>query len=1162
MSSLPTKNVLAFSVALLLTLPSPTRAADSNRLPVHSDNAVGPGAYFHHKLGLDGSVTPKNVIRTFNAADGFPEAIVTDFAQSSDGTIWMATEHGLYAFDGCRIRHLNTGYQTVGTAVEFIRTQAGQEEIWFGTRLGLTVVSLTGFTIQRIREFDGEPIHCIGKTRAGDPLVGTQNGLYFKHNSKFQPAEHSGDQPAVLSIEAKGSGKGAWIGTRTGLYVYDHGKLQQFEQDDLKDDQVNALHVDSNGALWIGTANAILRRNDDGLVLVCSVEDKRLAEHKSNPCTERPFVRNFVESRQGQLWASTDVATIRIAADQVAHPNPIADCYLSLPVASQLIDRDGHRWISLEKSHIKCIYSDIRHYTHERTRFVLRQPDSQTVWFTTAPENKRWKLARLQDGTIKARRIPFEPTCVAWFEDRLLVGTNKGLFEFDTEISMSRHLPGKLAPTRVYCMAVDDQGSLWVSCSNGIYQIRKNRVAGFEPAGSDPVVSILPNGLSKRGVIQLRATKRLIQRFEGDRVVETFDFSRGLAARSIHALALGKDGRLWIGSGHGLFVGNGLEHIKKVSPEKRLIGSFLRHGNTGELWAGSSFGLCRVDTSRDLMQAILPDDGFGPGNILHCSPDGENTWIAGERGLFLYQNKTAPPAVVIDGITTDRELATTRTVNSTTDEVLLSFRYHAISTGMRNGSMLYRYRLHGLDNEWKETRLTEVRFQNLSAGDYEFEVQAVDRNLLFSEPARVPVSVSVPFLRYATYVMLALIGISLFAGGLFVIRVQRQRNQALSERVRETVREQLQLEEELMHSQRLESLGTLAAGMAHDFNNTLQVIHANAEIALMERDLTSIQKSVQRVQTAANQATELTRSMLLFAGKGGGSVSTVDLAQLMSECVNIMEHTTSRSINLKFTIANRTNWFCNADEGKLKQVFVNLLVNARDAMPDGGDLTVNLLESNLGDNRLVVEISDRGSGICPEQIDRIFEPFFTTKPRGEGTGLGLSIVHGIIQSHGGTITCDSRVGYGTTFEIRLPPADEPELPMLGQQQQPAGRSRPQSSAASVLVADDQRGVLRVITKTLQSFGCQVVQAANGIEALGIGLNSDFDAIILDVDMPGLNGIEVAVQLRDKGRTTPVVLITGGVSKFDVLPTDVHLIRKPFSIDELRNAVFRTCEPTT
>ena len=379
---------------------------------------------------------------------------------------------------------------------------------------------------------------------------------------------------------------------------------------------------------------------------------------------------------------------------------------------------------------------------------------------------------------------------------------------------------------------------------------------------------------------------------------------------------------------------------------------------------------------------------------------------------------------------------------------------------------------------------------------------------------------------------------------------------ALSETI-----ERKQAEEHLRHAQKMEAVGQLASGVAHDFNNLLTAITGYAELA--RRALPAEHKAIKLlrgVEEAAEHATGVTRSLLTFSHKLETYKEPVELRQSVGKSMDLLRQVLPARIDLLVDLADDPIWV-SADATQLQQVVMNLAINARDAMPEGGTLTISVSRcpagssdpqtggpANATDVRL--EVSDSGTGIDPGIQDRIFEPFFTTKPKGQGTGLGLAIIYGIVDDLSGHIDVRSQLGKGTTFTVDLPQIEPEESP--GQPAQPAVPRHGQGEM--VLVAEDNQYVLSIIATALQSFDYRVIRASDG-EALLDEFQrhgSRIQLIVVDFDLPKRNGLECLQEIRARGAQTPAIVTTAtvNVDLEDRLDQYTVLLRKPFQVANL------------
>lgn len=359
-------------------------------------------------------------------------------------------------------------------------------------------------------------------------------------------------------------------------------------------------------------------------------------------------------------------------------------------------------------------------------------------------------------------------------------------------------------------------------------------------------------------------------------------------------------------------------------------------------------------------------------------------------------------------------------------------------------------------------------------------------------------------------------------------------------------KEARQLTEQLLHAQRLESLGRLAGGVAHDFNNLLTVISANVELALDELPENANKELLNDSLGATKRAAKLTKQLLAFGRKQVFERSVFDLGRRVEEVARMLERAVGERIELQVSASERGLWV-SADPNHIEQALMNLAVNARDAMPDGGALVV-LVErvSTRGTSWVRIRVRDNGVGMDADTIGRMFEPFFTTKP--SGTGLGLSTVYGIVQQHDGFVEVDSKLGVGTTLDLFLPACAPPVREAVTSRELIAGAP----GTETVLLVEDEDAVRRVGERLLRRDGYSVLAAASGAEALSIvqSLARPVDLLFTDVMMPGMNGRELAVRLRGIQPNLKVLFVSGYTGDYletqtGELPEGAHFLYKPY-----------------
>ena len=366
------------------------------------------------------------------------------------------------------------------------------------------------------------------------------------------------------------------------------------------------------------------------------------------------------------------------------------------------------------------------------------------------------------------------------------------------------------------------------------------------------------------------------------------------------------------------------------------------------------------------------------------------------------------------------------------------------------------------------------------------------------------------------------------------------------------------LEEELRQLQKMEAIGRLAGGIAHDLNNALTAISGFAELALgaLAADHRA-RPDVEEVRRGAERAASVTRQLLAFSRKRmlqprrfDVSETVASMGRLLSRVIGPEVRVTARAGDGPLTIVG--------DPGQVEQAIINLTINAKDAMPGGGELTLpaSVARVDGADPRpkmpagsyVVVRVADTGAGMSPETQAHAFEPFFTTKGAGKGTGLGLSMVYGTIKQCSGFVFIESEIGRGTTIELWFPAATEAAAAAAG----------PRSGAGTVLVVDDEPAVRTLVTSTLRADPVKVLLATSAEEAIAIaGVHRDIDVLLTDAVMPGKSGIELARLLVSERPGLRVLIMTGytpDAAAIDELPQPVVVLQKPFSPSDLRKRV--------
>jgi PAS domain S-box-containing protein len=394
----------------------------------------------------------------------------------------------------------------------------------------------------------------------------------------------------------------------------------------------------------------------------------------------------------------------------------------------------------------------------------------------------------------------------------------------------------------------------------------------------------------------------------------------------------------------------------------------------------------------------------------------------------------------------------------------------------------------------------------------------------------------------------------------------------------EDVTERRALEQQLRQSQKMEAVGRLAGGIAHDFNNLLMVISGYSEF-LLERlgDEPQLRGPAQEIASASERASALTRQLLAFSRKQMLAPRIVNLNDIATENLKMLTRMIGEDIDLVM-IPGQNLWSVRADGGQIEQVIMNLAVNARDAMPSGGKLTIETANVTLDEeysrvhaplrpgDYVMFSITDSGAGMDAETQSHIFEPFFTTKGT-KGTGLGLSTVYGIVKQSGGYVWVSSEVGRGTTFKIYLPRVPSLEEPLVPAAAAPVHFQKVEPGTETILVVEDEANLRYLARQYLEKQGYRVVEAADGAVAMQIAVAHEgvIHLLLTDVIMPGMNGRELAQRISEIRPNVKVLYMSGYTENVighnGTLEAGVRLLQKPFNLRDLKRRVREVLDTT-
>ena len=387
------------------------------------------------------------------------------------------------------------------------------------------------------------------------------------------------------------------------------------------------------------------------------------------------------------------------------------------------------------------------------------------------------------------------------------------------------------------------------------------------------------------------------------------------------------------------------------------------------------------------------------------------------------------------------------------------------------------------------------------------------------------------------------------------VRERTKQLKEANERLRQEIIDRKQVEAALQQAQKMEVLGQMTGGIAHDFNNLLTAVLGNLELATRRGKDENIRRYLDGATLAAQRGAKITSQLLAFSRIQRLQTEPIDLNAIVTSMGDLLVRTIGGTVRIESVLEPKL-WRATADPSQIESVILNLAVNARDAMPDGGRLTIATANVAHGSHPaelapgdyVCVSVRDTGTGMTDEVLRKAFEPFFTTKPVGSGTGLGLSQVYGIAKQTGGTVAIDTQIGKGTMVRVYLPRTSIISVARPSDVPHPVPLRRHE---ATILVVDDDKDVRPLASSFLESLGYQVVTADGGHAAVQIAdTGAKFDLVLIDIAMPEITGVEAMRAILKKRPGVPFLYMTGYVGSTKLDPSEQRVLKKPFTIAEL------------
>jgi PAS domain S-box-containing protein len=1113
---------------------------------------------------------------------GFEPGSIRDISPSRGGLPWVATDDGLARVGRDTVLIHVAGSDSSHDARAVLEDRRGR--VWLGTRDGLFRLE-DGQLVQATESgpLRNTLIRDIEEDRDGNLWVATSGaGLFRLTGNRWEQlsVEHGlpSDDLHVLAIDDRGD---LWVGTGAGLaLVYEGDVLPITPAEGLSSAVTLPIMEDRGGRLWVGTFNGGVTRIDGDETTVLGVADG----------LPHDVVLSLAEDATGRVWIGTRGGIAIFDRDRVTGPPPGVPS--SESVLALLYGRRGMMWVGTTNG----VYA----IGDGNVRFFGPAEGLVNPWVLSLYEARDGSLLVGTQGggayTIRGTRVypvasaaGSDASVVISFHEMedgtLWMGTATGLLRVGhgerVLLGRAEGLPDLVA-NRILS---DGRGELWIGSNRGVYRVS---IAQLDSVADGTRARISP---------------RLFTERDGMPASETNGGFHPAGWR-------GRTGQLFFPTMEGVAVFDPALIASKAVALRVVIEGIDAASADAETPRGTDLP---PDVSDLSISYTALDFRDGDRAEFQYRLTGYDTaWVyAGERRTAYYTR--LPPGQYSFAVQARLPGQAWQTADPLSFRLrphfyeTYWFRVTAVLLAILLVLGLHRWRVNILRK--REMELLELVRARESAEQRYREIFENAREMVVILDAESRITeANGEACRTLGRELKALIGVSLDSlavdgeaaeggpGPLARIAAEQRllkltlfRPDGSAVQVEASVRELTEdgqsigfqligrdtterhvLEDRLRHSQRMEAVGLLAGGVAHDFNNILSVISGYATLALQGLEPSDpLREDVLEISEAAGRAATLTHQLLAFSRNQTLQPRIIQLNDVVVGMEKLLRRLIGDDIEFAVDVA-RDLWHVMADPGQMEQVITNLAVNSRDAMPMGGHLRIEtrnrvLTPSSHGHGEIVpgeyvvLSVTDTGSGITSEVRERIFDPFFTTKATGTGTGLGLATVHGIVKQSGGHVGVKSTVGEGSTFEIFLPRDRGTPAPS----REPAPDPKPGQGHETVLVVDDEESVRRLVCRVLERSGYRVIEAASPMDALtesSAASARSIDLLLTDVVMPQMSGPDLAERMRESYPALKIIFMSGYTDEKLASRVITHtLLRKPFGPTDLLSKVREVLE---
>jgi ligand-binding sensor domain-containing protein/signal transduction histidine kinase len=927
-----------------------------------------------------------DTLRTYGVAEGLSGDTVWGITQDADGHIWYAATDGVSMWDGERFQSFGVDDGLPHWQSNYVHADR-QGRIWVATESGVGA-----FDGKRFESFDAAQglsvasIQHITEDGQGNLWFAGLGGAARYDGERFEVfTSLAGEQLGHVETACVDHEDHVFLGTTKGLFVLspDESVRRIREQDGLVQDVIQALCVDNDGNVWAASRGGGSLLSDSGVINFTVADGLVNTQLTSLACDQA-----------GDIWFGSFGGVSQYSQSFTSLDR--RDGLAGDDMRTVLQDRQGDRW-----------FASIDGLTRFDGEYLYVYDETDGL-----PDRRVFSVCETQDG-------------------HLWIGTETGLARWDVlqEKFDTWTTADGLVHNRVYKVYEDRQGDLWLATEGGVS--RRHKDGHFDRWTTaeglvDDDVNAFAQDLNDQIWI---ATEGGVSRFDGTSFT---NFTDVLPHAHCHDILVDREGSVWVATSGGVWQWRESEtHIWTQADGLgndqvlRLFEDLL-----GYLWMSTWGGVSRFDGQ--IFQTLTAEDGLASSIAMAIDQDDEGRmWFGTSAGLTVFQPPPASaPPVYIRAVIADKRYEDFAVPVELTTSSLTTFEYASVSFKTRRGRMVYRYRLEGVDDGWHTTLERRVEYEGLAPGDYQFQVIVIDRDLNYSMPAALALTVF-PDTRDERIDELE--------------RHVQARTETLQEQNRvleQALGDLRETQGQLIVQEKMAALGSLVAGIAHELNTPLGTVRSSADVLSrgierlrqlittqdegidqgkqLERVLKALSNSNGATGTAIERLARIVDSLKTFAHLDRAEYERVDIHDGLDSAVTLMEPQLAAGVNVERTFSELPLIYCYPQE--LNQVYMNLLMNAKQALENESTGTIRV-RTRLDVSHVEIIFADDGRGIESERLAHIFDPTFARKEHRVAMGLGLPTSYNIVRKHAGTLEIESELGHGTTVTVRLPTSE-------------------------------------------------------------------------------------------------------------------------------------------